>query len=145
MLCVLTLLCTSCESVKGWDIGELERSEYAAVIPVTDIEMKTAADTVDPDTEKMDVTITNLSETEYGYGYEPRLEVQYGDEWYVIPTLGDISWIALWVTLAPGATNNESFPLREYYGTLPAGTYRFVKVLTADGDPLPAAAEFTVK
>jgi hypothetical protein len=35
-------------------------------------------------------------------------------------------------------------PLAEYYGTLPAGTYRFVKVLSAGGDPLPVAAEFTV-
>ena len=107
--------------------------------------MKTAVDTVDPDAEKVDVTLTNLSESEYGYGYEPRLEVKYGDDWYVIPTLEDISWIALWVMLSPDATNNESFPLKDYYGTLPAGTYRFIKVLTADGAPLIVAAEFTVK
>lgn len=106
--------------------------------------MKLVGDTVEPDAENVPVTIRNLSEQEYGYGYEPRLEVKYGNDWYIIPTLEEISWIELWVILAPGETNSEILPLAEYYGILPAGTYRFVKVLSAGGNPLPVAAEFTV-
>lgn len=134
----------SCNSVKGWNIDDLEKSEYPSVIPITDAEMKIVSGTVEPNAENVPVTITNLSELEYGYGYEPRLEVKYGDDWYIIPTLEDISWIALWVILPSGETNSESFPLVEYYGTLPAGTYRFIKVLSAGGNPLPVAAEFTI-
>ena len=138
------VLFCSCSSVKGWNINDLEKSEYPSVIPVTDAEMKLVGDTVEPDAESVPVTIKNLSEQEYGYGYEPRLEVKYKDDWYVVATLEDISWIELWVVLVPGATNSETLPLAEYYGTLPAGTYRFIKVLSAGGDPLPVAAEFTV-
>lgn len=106
--------------------------------------MKLVNGTVEPDAENVPVTIQNLSELEYGYGYEPRLEVKYKEDWYVIPTLEDISWIELWVILAPGAANNETLPLAEYYGTLPAGTYRFIKILNAGGNPLPVAAEFII-
>lgn len=145
IIAVLTaVLFCSCNSVKGWNINELEKSEYPSVIPVTDAEMKIVSGTVKPDAENVPVTIKNFSKLEYGYGYEPRLEVKYKEDWYVIPTLEDISWIELWVVLAPGATNNETLPLAEYYGTLPAGTYRFIKVLSAGGNPLPVAAEFTI-
>lgn len=138
------VLFCSCSSVKGWNIGDLEKSEYLSVIPVTDAEMKLVSGTVEPDAVNVPVTIKNLSGLEYGYGYEPRLELKYGSDWYVIPTLEDISWIMLWAVLAPGETKSETLPLAEYYGTLPAGTYRFVKVLSAGGNPLPVAAEFTV-
>jgi len=138
------VLFCSCTSVKGWNISDLKKSEYPPVIPVTDAEIKLAAATVQPDVENVPVTIKNLSKLEYGYGYEPRLEVKYINDWYIIPTIEDIAWIELWVVLAPGATNSETLPLAKYYGTLPAGTYRFVKILSAGGDPLPVAAEFTV-
>ena len=138
------LMFCSCNSLKGWNIGEMEKSAYPPVIPVTDAVMKITAEKVEPDAENVPVTIENLSDKEYGYGYEPLLELKYRDEWYVVPTLEDIAWIELWVILAPGETNAESFPLAGYYGTLPAGTYRFVKVLNAGGEMLPVAAEFTV-
>lgn len=141
---LFALLLCSCDPVKGWNIEELEKSEYPPVIEVTDVEMKIIGDTVEPDAKSAAVTITNLSQLEYGYGYEPRLEVKYDNSWYIIPTRDDVFWIMLWVILAPGTTNNETLPLSDYYGTLPAGTYRFVKVLSSDGNELPVAAEFII-
>ncbi len=144
ILALSSLLFCSCSSLKGWNIEELEKSAYPAVIEAADAAMKIVAEKVEPDAENVPVTIENLSDKEYGYGYEPLLELKYRDEWYVIPTLEDIAWIELWIILPPGETNSESFPLAGYYGTLPAGTYRFVKVLNAGGEMLPVAAEFTV-
>lgn len=134
----------SCSSVKGWNINELEKSEYPSVVAVTDAEMKLVNAKVAPDAVNVPVTVTNLSDKEYGYGREPRLEVKYGGDWYVIPTLENIAWDSLWMLLAPGKTNNETLPLAEYYGTLPAGTYRFIKVLAAGDANLPVSAGFTI-
>lgn len=134
----------SCSSVKGWNISDLQKSEYPSVVAVTEAEMKLVNAKVAPDAKNVPVTITNLSEREYGYGYEPRLEVKYGEDWYIIPTLENIVWNSVLVLLASGATNNETLPLADYYGTLPAGTYRFIKVLTAGDAKLPVAAGFTI-
>lgn len=143
IISVLFLL-GSCSSVKGWDITKLDKSEYPAVIDSAEAEMKLAVDKVEPDAENVPVTIINLSDKEYGYGYEPRLEVRYNGEWYVIPLKEGASWHDLLIILSPGGVNNETFPLAGYYGTLPAGTYRFVKVLYAGENKLPISAEFTV-
>jgi hypothetical protein len=144
---IAALVCVpfcSCSSVKGWNISDLQKSEYPPVIAVTDAEMKLADINIKPDVENVQATITNLSDKEYGYGREPRLEVKYGEDWYIIPTLENIAWDELWVLLAPGMTNNETLPLAEYYGTLPAGTYRFIKVLSAGDVKLPVASEFII-
>ena len=142
LMLVSLIVIASCSPSQGWDITKLEKStltisENAAVT------MSLANDDIAGDAKELAVIIKN-SNGECSYGYEPRLEIEYQSEWYVVPIKEMSAWIEIAVILQPGSETEESFILFDHYGTLPAGSYRYVKAFHAENETIHSAVYFKI-
>ncbi len=78
-------------------------------------------------------TLYNESEQEITFGVDYTLELLTDGGWMLVEYKEDVSWIEIAYVVAPDGSFALAFSLESCYGALPAGQYRAVKVVYADG------------
>lgn len=106
------------------------------------ISMNTEYPQYQPGVETLSLEITNISSDEFVFGLEFRIEHKREDGWYCNKTvLENAAWDAMGVILPAQSTIEHLTYINLYYGLLPVGEYRIIKVI---GDT-PCSAEFMIK
>ncbi len=144
ILVAVLLLCVSCSPVEGWNMTELEKSTIT-IADEPEIVMKPIDEYVAMEAEKLNVEIQNTTDKLYIFEYKPGLEVKYTTEWYIVPLKEEAMWIEIALEAAPNSTTDQSFVLYDFYGTLPAGEYRYVKEFYNESGKVYSAVYFKVK
>lgn len=142
---LLALLLAACGSTKGIDVSGLVKSEYNTADQSRDVVMTLEETSVTPDTETLNLHLSNSSGNEYTFGMEPRLEVESAGDWYVVNPVVDAYWIEIAYVLEADGVSDMEFPLKDYYGNLSEGHYRIVKLLFSEAGNTFVIAEFTIE
>lgn len=145
VICVLitVLLLASC--TKGLDYGNLEKSKYEIITNSEDVSVTINQSEITRDTEEVTLEYTNNTESQYTYGREPHLEVKHNENWYVVPVLMKVEWIEIACLLTKNNTSEEIISLKDYYGKLDKGEYRFIKELYGNESTALIECGFEIK
>ncbi len=139
----LVFLLTACASSRI-DVKDLKESSYDAAQQSMQVTLTIDPSSVKAGTETLSMHFENNSDTEFSFGMEPHLDIESGGVWYTVPTAEDAVWIEIAYVLPAGESSDFEFPLKAFYGSLPAGHYRIVKPLYADGVNPFVIGEFTI-
>ncbi len=142
-LIVSAALLAAC-GANGIDVSDLEKSPYNAADQSKEVTMELEDATVATGTDTLNIHFANSSDTEYSFGMEPHLDVEVNGVWYVVPTVEGAAWEEIAFILPAGEGSDMEFPLKTFYGDLPAGHYRIVKPLYAQNGNTFAIAEFKI-
>lgn len=95
----------------------------------------------------MSVTITNNTKETYNYGNAYTIEYYKNGFWHYLKPINKISFLLNSIALNPNSTNTINFDWKDYYGNLPNGRYRIVKLLVSNNkdDNFYSAVEFTIE
>lgn len=143
-LALVMLLSLSACAKKGFNVKEMQKSEYEGMEMNTLVQMFIKQKTVTDATEELTLALENLGEGDYSFDAVQRLEVLLDGVWYVVPNKSEAVTMQLF-HLPAGSTEEVGFVLSGCYDKLVEGTYRIVKVLVdADGATTLASAEFSI-
>ena len=79
--------------------------------------------------QKLSFELQNETQWQMTFGEEPCLQVCVEGVWKQVPVLPGAAWHEIACVLEAGQSHTISVNLYALYGTLPPGSYRFVKVL----------------
>lgn len=145
VICALAmcLVLGACSS-KGFDVKELQLSEYDAVAVNELVQMFIKQKTVTDATEELSLYIENLSDRDFSFDAAARLEVYLDGHWYLIPPKSDAMTMQLFHLPVDGS-EETGFVLTGNYDKLPEGSYRIVKAFVdAEGGMAYAEAQFNI-
>lgn len=127
VLCALitVLLLVSC--TKELDYSNLEKSKYESIRNSEEVSVIIKQSEITKDTDEITLEYTNNTGREYTYGRDQYLEVKHNETWYVVPVLMKVEWIEIACVLTKNNTSEETISLKDYYGELEKGEYRFIK------------------
>ncbi|MGL5351900.1 MAG: immunoglobulin-like domain-containing protein [Clostridium sp.] len=137
------LLIVSC--TKKLDYSSLQKSKYESITNSEEISVTINQSEIDRDTEDVTLEYTNNTEIEYTYGRDPHLEVKHNETWYVVPVLMKVQWIEIACVLPKNHTNEETISLKDYYGNLEKGSYRFIKEFYGNESTALIESSFEIK
>lgn len=103
----------------GWNTAVLTPSD------VVQPEIGVTVELIEQTETYLVLELTNLTESEWGYGHAFYLETQVDDLWYRIPAEQNMAFTEELMIVMPGKTAQERCWI-EPYGELPAGSYRLV-------------------
>ncbi len=128
----------------GFDPAELTESEFNDAELNSQVELYVKQKTVTTSTEEVALALVNLTEKDFSYDANQRLEVELDGKWYVVPN--DQAGVVLAIyTLPAGGTETELFVFKDRYDSLPQGSYRIIKqFVDEEGEIALAAAQFRI-
>lgn len=140
---IMVLVLVSC--TKELDYSSLQKSKYENITNSEVVSVTINQSEVDRDTEDVTLEYTNNTEMEYTYGINPHLEVKHNETWYVVPVLMKVQWIEIACVLPKNHTNEETVSLKDYYGNLEKGSYRFIKEFYGGESTVLIECSFEIK
>ena len=132
-------------AVRNIDVDALGKSHYDAAAQSAYVTMTPDSPSVKQGADTLALHFENSSDWEYTFGMEPHLDIAHEGVWYTVPTAEGASWIEIAYALPAGESFDIEFPLKTFYGILPAGHYRIVKPLYSEAESAFAIAEFTIE
>lgn len=131
-----------------WDTTYMTKSSYTEA-PMENASMTMQESSIDPQKDRIILTLENHTGSTLQFGSMYSLEVQVDDNWYYIGDMinsnVNIGWNTLLYILNNDDVTEDTYYL-EYHQPLPAGTYRLVKkVTTEDGMEGYLSVEFQVE
>lgn len=79
------------------------------------------------------IIITDVNETQYGWGEPYRLQVKKEGKWEDVEPLHDIDFTSIGYVLDEEGKTKQEIDWKEDYGEIASGTYRIVKPLYDNG------------
>lgn len=79
--------------------------------------------------QRLAFSLQNATDGQVSYDEEPRLQLWAQETWKQVPVLPGVAWPDIACMLEAGRSHTIQVNLYAAYGTLPPGSYRFVKVL----------------
>ncbi|MGL5085523.1 MAG: immunoglobulin-like domain-containing protein [Clostridium sp.] len=140
---IMMLILVSC--TKELDYSNLQKSKYENITNSEEISVTINQAEITRDTEEITLEYTNNTEIEYTYGIGPHLEVKHNETFYVVPVLMKVEWIEIACVLPKNHTNEETIPLKDYYGKLEKGNYRFIKEFYGNDSTALIESSFEIK
>lgn len=140
VMCLAFNACTA----KGFDVKELQLSEYDTVAVNQLVQMFIKQKTVTDASEELSLYIENISDRDFSFDAAALLEVYLEGHWYLIPPKSDAMTMQLFHLPVDGS-EETGFVLAGNYDKLPEGSYRIIKAFVdADGGVAYAEAQFTI-
>lgn len=140
---LLILLSVSC--VQEIEYGKLPKSNYEDIIENKDVSVRVKETELTNDTEKIALAYTNNSNVEYLYDKEPHLEINHNDVWYVLSVNHKVGWNDMGQLVSRKDTVDYTLSLKDYYGELENGSYRFIKGFYANETEVLTEVKFKVE
>lgn len=140
---LLILLSVSC--VRRIDYNKLPKSNYEDIIENKGVSVMVKETELTNDTEEITLAYTNNSNVEYLYDKEPHLEVKHKDVWYVLSVNQKVGWNDMGQLVSRKDTVDYTLSLKDYYGKLENGSYRFIKWFYANETEVLTEVKFKVE
>lgn len=142
-LVILIFTMVSCS--KQIDFSKLDKSSYENIKENEEISLTIKETEISSDTQEVTLVCENNTDKEYIYGNEVHLDIKHKGEWYVVPVMQKVGWNEIGIVLAGKSKNQNSISIKDYYGKLENGEYRFVKELYYMDEVIVVKSEFEVK
>lgn len=144
-LLILIGILAACSSSKKLDLNSLKKSSYDFSQQSKDVTLSVKEKNITPETEAITLVFNNLSNKEYIYGEEPKLEIKAGSAWYVVPTLDNAGCNDVGYILSSNKSREAALSVKNNYAKLNRGSYRVVKDLYSNGEKIFSVAEFEIR